>query len=118
MMQHATSQRVYAMKSLRKANIVEKNLQQRTLNEISILERMDHGFILRLFCTLQDVKCVHMVLELVQGGELFTHLEQQVRFDDETAKFYTCQILLALEYMHVLPIVYKDLKPENLELRR
>lgn len=78
MMQHATSQRVYAMKSLRKANIVEKNLQQRTLNEISILERMDHGFILRLFCTLQDVKCVHMVLELVQGGELFTHLEQQV----------------------------------------
>jgi serine/threonine protein kinase len=57
-----------------------------------------------------------MLLEYVVGGELFSHLRKAVRFANDVAKFYSAEIVLALEYLHSKNIVYRDLKPENILL--
>jgi protein kinase X len=59
---------------------------------------------------------LYMLLEYVCGGELFTYLRNAGRFECATAMFYASEIVLAIEYLHSLSIVYRDLKPENLLL--
>lgn len=52
-------------------------------------------------------------MEFMRGGELFTHLSKKKRFDENTAKFYVSQVVLAFEYLHSNNVIYRDLKPEN-----
>lgn len=67
-------------------------------------------------CTFQDERNLYILLEFVQGGELFSHLRRAVRFTADVARFYAANILLALEYLHSRDVIYRDLKPENLLL--
>ena len=57
-----------------------------------------------------------MVLEFVQGGDLFSHLRNVGKLSIENGKFYAANVALTIEYMHSKGIVYRDLKPENLLL--
>ena len=70
------------------------------------------------FCTFQDERNLYILLEFVQGGELFSHLRRAGRFTSDVARFYAANIILSLEYLHSLDIIYRDLKPENLLLDR
>merc|ERR1712216_665287 len=64
----------------------------------------------------QTPKKLYVVLEYCAGGELFFHLSQAGRFSQGRCRFYACEICLALDYLHSLNIIYRDLKPENLLL--
>lgn len=55
-----------------------------------------------------------MVTDFMIGGELFFHLRQQKKFDEERTKFYAAELILAIEYLHKNNIIYRDLKPENI----
>lgn len=107
----------YAMKMLKKENIVKMKQVEHTLNERKILSSIDFPFIVSLAYSFKDTSNLYMVLEYVSGGEMFTHLRKTGRYSEENACFYASQIVLTFEYLHHLNIVYRDLKPENVYLR-
>nr|ABI14421.1 cAMP-dependent protein kinase [Karlodinium veneficum]ACU45272.1 cAMP-dependent protein kinase [Karlodinium veneficum] len=112
----AGDQEVYAMKMLRKDHIVKRNQVEHTQAERNVLQVVKHPFIVELHAAFQTPKKLHFVLEFCAGGELFFHLSRAGRFSEGRCKFYACEILLALQYLHSLNIIYRDLKPENLLL--
>ena len=114
-MKRDRSQR-YAMKMLKKENIVKMKQVEHTLNERKILSSIDFPFVVKLAFSFKDTSNLYMILEYVTGGEMFTHLRKTGRYSEENACFYASQIVLTFEYLHYLNIVYRDLKPENVIL--
>merc|ERR1719401_1592213 len=72
-----------------------------------------HPFIVNLLTTFQDEKRLFMLMEYVNGGELFGYLRKEGRLPNDQARLYAGQIILAFGYLHRMPVVYRDLKPEN-----
>ena len=67
----------------------------------------------KLYYSFQNEKKLYFVLEYCPGGELFNLLSKMKRFSEDHTRFYACQLVLALEYLHSKNIIYRDLKPEN-----
>lgn len=84
--------------------------------ERSILESLEHPFIVSLHFAFQTDEYLYIVMDLLAGGELFFHLEKCGTFDECRARFYTAEIGLAIGYLHSNNIIYRDLKPENVVL--
>mmetsp|Transcript_102295 Transcript_102295/g.292818 ORF Transcript_102295/g.292818 Transcript_102295/m.292818 type:complete len:285 (-) Transcript_102295:3808-4662(-) len=99
---------------LKKSEVVRLQQVDHMISERSILIGLNHPFIVNLATTFQDPRYLYMVLEYVQGGELFTHLRKAGRFDHPTAKFYSASVVSIFEYLHKSDVIYRDLKPENL----
>ena len=87
-------------------------------NEKNILSEIHHPFIVDLLWYYKDKNLLYMLFPYVCGGELFSYLRSAGRFNSHTSLFYSVEIVSALEYLHSLSIVYRDLKPENLLLDR
>ncbi|KAJ3407005.1 camp-dependent protein kinase catalytic subunit [Chytridiales sp. JEL 0842] len=109
-----SSGKYYAMKVLRKSEIVKMKQVEHTVNEKLILEQLNYPFLVNMLGTFQDSLNVYFVLEYVQGGELFSFLRRSGRFPNNVAKFYAAEVILAFEHLHSKDIIYRDLKPENL----
>ncbi|KAI3650893.1 hypothetical protein MP228_004374 [Amoeboaphelidium protococcarum] len=108
--------RIYAMKIIRKASIVERSEVEHTLAERNVLAKIQSPFIVNLKFSFQSPDKLYLVLAFVNGGELFHHLQSEGCFHEERAKFYAAELLLALETLHMYNIIYRDLKPENILL--
>ncbi|KAI8387511.1 kinase-like domain-containing protein [Blakeslea trispora] len=108
------SSKFYAMKVLKKSEVVRLKQVEHLMSEKQILSSVRFPFIVDLFCTFQDETNLYMLLEYVVGGELFTHLRRAGRFTNDMTRFYASEIVLAIEYLHSKDIIYRDLKPENL----
>ena len=106
--------KLYAMKILDKKYIVKRKQVSHTQTERALLEKLKHPFIVRLNYAFQDSKKLYFLTEFLQGGELFFHLRRNSGYKEKAVRFYMCQILLALEYMHNNNYIYRDLKPENI----
>merc|ERR1719510_916927 len=96
------SAHVYAMKMLRKENVIKRNQVEHTKTERNVLEAVSHPFIVTLHYAFQTPKKLYFVLEYCPGGELFFHLSRAGRFTEGRAKFYICELLLAIQYLHSL----------------
>jgi len=108
--------RFYAMKVLKKDRVVKMKQVEHTNDERRMLAIVEHPFIIRMWGTFQDSRAVFMIMDYIEGGELFTLLRKSQRFPNPVAKFYAAEVCLALEYLHDHNIIYRDLKPENILL--
>ncbi len=113
---HKATGRHFAIKVQKKHDVIRLKQVEHVLSEKKILAAMNHPFIVRMPAAFQDSKNLYMVLELVIGGEIFSHLRKAGRFSNETSRIYAAQIVLALCHLHEHNVVYRDLKPENLLL--
>jgi len=108
----------YALKILKKSEVIYLKQVEHVKTEKHILERISHPFIVNLFGAFQDKNNLYLMMEYIIGGEFFSHLRKAGRFSNETSKFYAAEITLVFAYLHELSILYRDLKPENLLLDR
>lgn len=107
---------IYAMKVLEKQHIVERGEVEHTMAERNILMRVDHPFLMKLHYSFQTEDKLYLIMDFVNGGEVFFHLQNKRKFEPERAKFYAAEIALGLSHLHENGIIYRDLKPENLLL--
>jgi hypothetical protein len=104
---HRASGATYALKILKKSEILRLKQLEHIKNEVRLLMQVAHPFIVNMHGHLQDDKRLFMLLEYAPGGELFSHLRRDGHFGDDHARFYAAQITLAFEYLHSFKIVYR-----------
>ncbi|XP_034678299.1 serine/threonine-protein kinase AGC1-7-like isoform X2 [Vitis riparia] len=109
----------FAMKVMDKASLASRNKLLRAQTEKEILGLLDHPFLPTLYSYFETDKFYCLVMEFCSGGNLHSLRQKQPNkhFSEEAARFYASEVLLALEYLHMLGIVYRDLKPENVLVR-
>uniref|UniRef100_A0A8C5GQT7 Serum/glucocorticoid regulated kinase family member 3 n=1 Tax=Gouania willdenowi TaxID=441366 RepID=A0A8C5GQT7_GOUWI len=97
--------------------IFPPNQQKHIMAERNVLlKNVKHPFLVGLHYSFQTTDKLYFVLDFVNGGELFFHLQKERTFGEPRAKFYIAEMASALGYLHSLNIVYRDLKPENILL--
>ncbi|KRZ98196.1 cAMP-dependent protein kinase catalytic subunit [Trichinella sp. T8] len=107
----------YAIKIIKKRYLMLSSLGfKQVFSEKKILQMAQFPFIVDFYGSFKSNSNLFLMLEFVQGGDLFTHLKKMNRFRENVAKFFAIQIVLALEYLHKLDIIYRNLKPKNILL--
>jgi serine/threonine protein kinase len=104
------------MKVLNKDRILSQNLIKYVRAERNVLSITNHPFIVKLYFAFQTMNRLFLILEYCPGGDLSKHLFFEKKFCESRAKFYICEVLLALENLHKRNIIFRDLKPDNVVL--
>jgi serine/threonine protein kinase/CRP-like cAMP-binding protein len=104
----------FALKCISKQCLQENGLNSHIQNEKAIMSELDHPFINRYYCDMEDDKYIYFLLEALPGGELCKRLHVEKVFPEPWGKFYSASVLFAFCHMHSKKIAYRDLKPENL----
>jgi len=113
-----SSKKLFAIKMLKKQYIVEKEEVNSMMAEKSVfltVSSINHPFLVNLHSCFTSASRIYFVMEYAQGGDLIYHVRQN-NFTPHRAKFYLCEVLLALEYLHKKNIIYRDLKLDNILL--
>lgn len=107
---------VYAMKVQEKKHLLRKRSVARAILEREILARLDHHFVVKLVYAFQTKSKLCLVLEHIDGGTLGELQEMMPGhyFRERAVRFAASEILVALDYIHSLGIIYRDLKPDNI----
>ena len=125
LVQSNTSKLVYALKCMQKQQIKQAHQERNIMNEKCILIECKHPLILELYQTYMNKNEIFMLMEMVQGGELWTYIYEKTNlirrgstggFSEGASMFYAGCVVSALHYIHNKGVAYRDLKPENLLL--
>uniref|UniRef100_A0AC35U7V6 Non-specific serine/threonine protein kinase n=1 Tax=Rhabditophanes sp. KR3021 TaxID=114890 RepID=A0AC35U7V6_9BILA len=117
MIRHKKDRKIYAMKVLKKEQIKKRNEVKRVMAERNVLKsNINHPFLVSLHYSFQTKDKLYFILDYLNGGELFFHLQKEKSFSEQRSRFYAAEIASALGYLHKNNIIYRDLKPENLLL--
>jgi serine/threonine protein kinase len=114
LVQHKKSRKFFALKSMKKDDILRKDMLRHIENERLCLITLKHPFVAKYFGSFQSPSYIHLVMEYVPGGELFRRLQTVRQFSVEETKFYATEIVALLDFLHEKKFIYRDLKPENI----
>mmetsp|Transcript_10210 Transcript_10210/g.19971 ORF Transcript_10210/g.19971 Transcript_10210/m.19971 type:complete len:669 (-) Transcript_10210:19-2025(-) len=107
---------VFAMKQLSKQMLIKNRQLKYAIGESKIMRNLYHSFIVRLYYAFETPKNLYLVMEYCPNGDLDALISKKGRLEEQAAKFYLAEILLAIEYLHTHNIIYRDLKPANVLL--
>ncbi|KAM3374844.1 putative serine/threonine protein kinase IREH1 [Capsicum galapagoense] len=105
---------LFAIKVLKKADMIRKNAVESILAERDILISVRNPFVVRFFYSFTCRENLYLVMEYLNGGDLYSLLRNLGCLDEEVVRVYIAEVVLALEYLHSLHVVHRDLKPDNL----
>ncbi|XP_046304801.1 serine/threonine-protein kinase 32C isoform X2 [Marmota monax] len=114
--QKRDTEKMYAMKYMNKQQCIERDEVRNVFRELEILQEIEHVFLVNLWYSFQDEEDMFMVVDLLLGGDLRYHLQQNVQFSEDTVKLYVCEMALALDYLRSQHIIHRDVKPDNILL--
>ena len=107
----------YALKCIKKERVIASKLTEHVIREREIMEHVQSPFLVSLANSFQDGTNLYMLMQLVEGGELFNYLTERISpLSENEAKFYAGCVILGLEYLNERGVAWRDLKPENILL--
>ncbi|XP_075717216.1 rho-associated protein kinase 2 [Rhinoderma darwinii] len=115
LVRHKNTQKVYAMKLLSKFEMIKRSDSAFFWEERDIMAFANSPWVVQLNCAFQDDKYLYMVMEYMPGGDL-VNLMSNYDVPEKWAKFYTAQVVLALDAIHSMGLIHRDVKPDNMLL--
>ena len=111
---HKQTAEIMAMKKLNKTEMIYKNQIQHVKAEREVLTHTDNPWIVELKCSFQDERCLYLVMEYLAGGDLMTLLIKKNILSEAESRFYIAECVLAVESIHKMNFIHRDLKPDNI----
>ncbi|KAF0300426.1 Serine/threonine-protein kinase LATS1 [Amphibalanus amphitrite] len=109
---------LYAMKTLRKNDVLKRNQVAHVKAERDILAEAENEWVVRLFYSFQDKDSLYFVMDYIPGGDLMSLLIKFGIFEESLARFYITELTCALEYVHKMGFIHRDIKPDNILIDR
>ncbi|KAI9634344.1 putative serine/threonine-protein kinase orb6 [Dioszegia hungarica] len=114
LVQKADTGKIYAMKTLRKNEMFKKDQLAHVRAERDVLAESNSAWVVQLYYSFQDSQYLYLVMEFLPGGDLMTMLIKYDTFSEDVTKFYMAECILAIEAVHNLGFIHRDIKPDNI----
>ncbi|KAI7754372.1 hypothetical protein M8C21_025604 [Ambrosia artemisiifolia] len=111
-----TTRNVYAMKKLKKSEMLRRGQVEHVKAERNLLAEVDSNCIVKLYCSFQDEEYLYLIMEYLPGGDMMTLLMRKDTLTEDEARFYVGETVLAIESIHKHNYIHRDIKPDNLLL--
>ncbi|KAJ0775593.1 putative protein kinase AGC-NDR family [Helianthus annuus] len=111
-----TTGNVYAMKKLKKSEMLRRGQVEHVKAERNLLAEVDSNCIVKLYCSFQDEEYLYLIMEYLPGGDMMTLLMRKDTLTEDEARFYVGETVLAIESIHKHNYIHRDIKPDNLLL--
>ncbi|XP_074647480.1 serine/threonine-protein kinase LATS1-like isoform X2 [Tubulanus polymorphus] len=109
---------LYAMKTLRKSDVLKRNQVAHVKAERDILAEADNEWVVKLYYSFQDTDYLYFVMDYIPGGDMMNLLIKFGIFHESLARFYVAELVLAIESVHKLGFIHRDIKPDNILIDR